>query len=157
MKRREFFTVTAGVGAASLLSSTVSCALADEKAAEKRGQMYRCKKCGSLVMVLVAGPASLVHCGQPMQLLVEKDHDKGMEKHVPVVEKVEGGYRVKVGSIPHPMQEEHWIECIELIADGTSHLRFLDPGDKPEATFLVTAKNVSARAVCNLHGLWKSK
>jgi len=155
MRRREFFIATAGIGAASVLSATASPAGAEEKAAEKRGQVYRCGKCGCLVTVLAPGQPSLVHCGQPMQLLVEKNRDKGLEKHVPVIEKVEGGYKVKVGSLPHPMEKTHWIEWIELIADGTSLFRFLSPSDKPEATFAVTAKSVSARSLCNLHGLWK--
>ena len=79
------------------------------------------------------------------------------EKHVPVIEKVDGGYKVRVGSAPHPMEAEHWIEWIELSADGNSLFHFLKPGDKPEAFFPVTAKRVSARAICNLHGLWKGK
>lgn len=157
MKRREFFSVTAGIGAASAIAGLTPPAGADDKPFEKRGQVYRCRKCGTVVTVLVPGPASLVHCGVPMQLLVEKDHDKGMEKHVPVIEKVEGGYKVKVGSVPHPMLAEHWIEWIELVADGVSLFYFLKPGDKPEATFPITATTVSARALCNLHGLWKGK
>jgi superoxide reductase len=99
----------------------------------------------------------LVCCGQPMELLTEKLQDAGNEKHVPVIEKTATGVKVKVGSIPHPMEEKHYIEWIELHADETIYRKFLKPADKPEAEFCVTAKKLSARDYCNIHGLWKSK
>jgi len=120
-------------------------------------QVYRCNICGNIVEVLHTGVGTLVCCGQPMELLVEKTEDVGLEKHVPVIEKTETGYLVKVGSIPHPMEETHYIEWIELVADGKSCRKFLKPGEKPEAFFEIKAEKVSAREYCNIHGLWKSK
>jgi superoxide reductase len=90
-----------------------------------------------------------------MDLLAEKTADAAKEKHVPVIEKIDGGYKVKVGSVPHPMQKEHFIEWIELLADGRAYRQFLEPGMAPEATFNVEACSVSAREHCNIHGLWK--
>ena len=120
-------------------------------------QIYRCNICGNIVEVLHAGVGTLVCCNQPMELLTEKTEDVGLEKHVPVIEKAETGYLVKVGSIPHPMEEKHYIEWIELIANGKSYRKFLKPGEKPEAFFEIKAENVWVREYCNIHGLWKSK
>jgi superoxide reductase len=121
----------------------------------KRLEIYKCSLCGNIVEVLHGGDGELVCCGQPMKLLVESTADAAKEKHVPVIEKIDGGYRVKVGSVPHPMAEEHYIEWIELLADGAAYRRFLNPGAKPEAVFHIEAKKVSAREFCNVHGLWK--
>jgi superoxide reductase len=119
-------------------------------------QIYKCNICGNIVEVLHSGVGQLVCCGQPMELLKEKTKDAGKEKHVPVIEKTENGIIVKVGSTPHPMEEKHYIEWIEVIADGVIYRRFLKPGDKPEAEFEIKAEKVEARDYCNLHGLWKS-
>jgi superoxide reductase len=91
-----------------------------------------------------------------MELLKEKIEDVGKEKHVPVIEKTETGIIVKVGSVSHPMEEKHYIEWIEIIADGASYRKFLKPGDKPEAEFCIKAEKIEAREYCNIHGLWKS-
>lgn len=120
-------------------------------------QVYKCNICGNIVEVIHAGVGELVCCGQPMELLTEKMQDTGNEKHVPVLEKTTTGVKVKVGSIPHPMEEKHYIEWIELHADGIVYRKFLKPTDKPEAEFCVTAMHLSAREYCNIHGLWKSK
>lgn len=120
-------------------------------------QIYKCNICGNITEVLHAGVGELVCCGQPMQLLQEKTEDQGNEKHVPVIEKTEEGIKVKVGSVPHPMEDKHFIEFIELIADGRVCRKFLNPGEKPEAVFCVRAEKLEAREYCNLHGLWKSK
>jgi len=120
-------------------------------------QIYRCSICGNIVEVLYAGGGTLVCCGKPMELLIEKTEDQGTEKHMPLIEKTERGVKVKVGSIPHPMEENHYIQWIELIADGVSLRKFLKPGDKPEAEFEIQGENFKAREYCNLHGLWKSK
>jgi len=117
--------------------------------------IYKCELCGNIVQVLHTGEGDLVCCGQEMQLLNEKTADAATEKHVPVIEKTDAGYLVKVGSVPHPMAEDHFIEWIELIADGKSYRQYLKPGDAPEATFCVKAAKVSAREYCNKHGLWK--
>jgi len=119
-------------------------------------QVYRCNVCGNIVEVLHMGVGQLVCCGRPMELLVEKTSESGLEKHVPVVDVGEGTVHVKVGSVPHPMEDDHYIEWIELIADGRVFRVFLKPGDVPEAEFKVEAKNVIAREYCSRHGLWAS-
>lgn len=119
-------------------------------------QVYKCEACGNIVEVLHGGEGELVCCGKPMVLVKENTVDAAKEKHVPVIEKVEGGYKVKVGSVPHPMEEKHYIEWVELIADGKAYRQFLKPGQTPEAIFKIDAANVSAREYCNLHGLWKA-
>ena len=119
-------------------------------------QIYKCNVCGNIVQMLHAGKGDLVCCNQPMELLTEKTEDEGMEKHVPVIEKIDTGVKVKVGSIPHPMEETHYIEWIEILADGKSYRKFLKPGDAPEAEFNIKADNITARELCNIHGLWKS-
>lgn len=119
-------------------------------------QIYRCNICGNIVEVLHAGQGELVCCGQPMELLEEKTEDTGQEKHVPVIEKTEKGIKVKVSSAPHPMEEEHYIEWIEVIINGQVYRKFLKPGDQPEAEFEIKTESVEAREYCNLHGLWKS-
>lgn len=119
-------------------------------------QVYKCNICGNIVEVLHTGVGELVCCGQPMELLKEKTEDVGQEKHVPVIEKTDKGVLVKVGSVPHPMEEEHHIEWIEIIADGGVYRRFLKPGDRPEAEFCIKADSIQAREYCNIHGLWKS-
>jgi superoxide reductase len=112
--------------------------------------------CGNIIEVLHAGKGNLVCCGQPMNLLVENTVDAAKEKHVPVIEKVDGGVKVKVGEVAHPMEEKHWIEWVEIIADGKTYRQYLNPGDTPEATFNVTADQITAREYCNIHGLWKA-
>ncbi len=119
-------------------------------------QVYKCNECGNIVEVLHTGQGELVCCGQPMELLQEKATDAGLEKHVPVVETTTSGTKVKVGSVPHPMEEKHYIEWVELITDGESCRHFLKPGDKPEADFDISGQKVSAREYCSIHGLWKS-
>ncbi|MEJ2473002.1 MAG: desulfoferrodoxin [Desulfobacterales bacterium] len=119
-------------------------------------QVYKCEACGNIVEVLHGGDGELVCCGKPMVLLTENTVDAAKEKHVPVIEKVEGGYKVKVGSVAHPMEEKHYIEWVELIADGKAYRQFLKPGQAPEAIFKIDAASVSAREYCNLHGLWKA-
>jgi superoxide reductase len=110
-----------------------------------------------MVEVIHAGQGELVCCGQPMKLMVENTVDAAKEKHVPVIEKVDGGYLVKVGSVAHPMEEKHFIEWIELLADGNAYRKFLEPGETPEAKFEIQADKVAAREYCNLHGLWKGE
>ncbi|MBL0712672.1 MAG: desulfoferrodoxin [Desulfosarcina sp.] len=119
-------------------------------------QVYKCALCGNIVEVLHGGDGELVCCGQPMKLFTENTVDAAREKHVPVIEKVDDGYKVKVGEVAHPMEEKHYIEFVELIADGKIYRAFLNPGDAPEAVFCTDAAQVSAREYCNLHGLWKA-
>ncbi|MEO0074600.1 MAG: desulfoferrodoxin [candidate division WOR-3 bacterium] len=119
-------------------------------------QIYKCKICGNIVEVLHTGQGTLVCCGVQMELLVEKTSDVGQEKHVPVIEKTASGVKVKIGSVPHPMEEKHYIEWIQIIADGKSYRKFLKPNDAPEAEFCIQAENITAREYCNIHGLWKA-
>lgn len=118
--------------------------------------VYKCMICGIVTEVLHAGDGELVCCGQPMKRLAENTTDAAKEKHVPVIEKIDGGYRVKVGSVAHPMEEKHYIEWIELQTEDRVYRKFLAPGQTPEAEFVTDAQNVSAREYCNLHGLWKA-
>lgn len=122
----------------------------------ERNQVYKCPLCGNIVEVLHTGAGELVCCGQPMKLMAENTVDAAKEKHLPVVEKTAKGYKVSVGSVAHPMEEKHYIEWIELVADGEVHRRDLKAGDAPVAEFCVSAAIATARAYCNLHGLWKS-
>lgn len=119
-------------------------------------QVYKCNICGNIVEVLHEGTGELVCCGEPMVLLQEKTEDEGMEKHVPVIEKSDNGVKVKVGSVAHPMEENHYIEWIEIIADGKTNRRFLKPGEQPEAIFEEKAENAKIREYCNIHGLWRA-
>jgi superoxide reductase len=120
-------------------------------------EIYKCNICGNIVEVLHAGVGQLVCCNKPMELMKEKTEDSSIEKHVPYIEETESGFLVKVGqNEDHPMLEKHYIEWIELIADGTSYRKFLDSGDRPEAEFELRADKVEAREYCNIHGLWKS-
>ena len=121
----------------------------------KLKQIYKCNVCGNIVEVLHTGVGELVCCGEAMQLMEEKREDVGQEKHLPVIEKMENKVKVKVGSIPHPMEEKHYIEWIELEAKGKAYRQFLKPGDIPEASFEGQAEKITAREYCNLHGLWK--
>lgn len=119
-------------------------------------KIYKCEICGNIVQVLHTGKGELVCCEQPMVELEEQTADFKTEKHVPVIEKQANGFLVKVGSVPHPMEEKHYIEWIELIADGVSYRKYLKPGNKPEAFFCIDAAEVSAREYCNVHKLWRS-
>ncbi len=119
--------------------------------------IFKCMKCGNVVEVLHGGCDHMTCCGEPMKHMKEGATDGALEKHVPVIEKVPGGYKVTVGSVAHPMTEEHYIPWIELIADGQSLTAFLKPGDKPEAVFKTDAAKVTAREYCNLHGVWKAE
>jgi len=122
----------------------------------QKGQVYKCNICGNIVEVLYAGGGQLVCCGQPMQLLEEKTQDEGKEKHVPVIEEQSQGIKVKVGSIPHPMEEAHYIQWIEVITQNGSFIKYLKPGQAPEAEFPVFKQEILAvREYCNLHGLWR--
>jgi superoxide reductase len=121
----------------------------------ERLQIYKCELCGNIVEVLHGGAGELVCCGEAMKLYEENVTDAAVEKHVPVSEPAEHGIKVMVGSVAHPMEEEHYIEWIEVVADGKAYREFLKPGDAPEATFCVEAENVALREYCNVHGLWK--
>ena len=121
----------------------------------KRREIYYCSKCGLTMEVLNDGGAQSC-CGTDMELLTANTKEAAVEKHIPVIEAIEGGYKVAVGSVPHPMEEAHYIQWIELNEGDKAQIRFLNPGDAPVAEFKTDAAEVSAREFCNLHGLWKS-
>lgn len=125
----------------------------------KLHEIYKCAVCGNIVEVVHEGNGELVCCGQPMVLQKPGVTDGAAEKHVPVIEKIDGGYKVKVGSVPHPMIDVHWIEWIELICEecGKVQRKYLKPGDAPEAVFKTDSKKVIAREYCNIHGLWQAE
>lgn len=119
-------------------------------------QVWKCEVCGNIVETIHTGQGQLVCCGQPMKLFVANTVDAAKEKHVPVKETIDGGLKVKVGSVAHPMEEKHHIEWIEIVADdGKAYRQFLKPGEAPEAFFPVSGE-FTAREYCNLHGLWKA-
>ncbi len=121
-------------------------------------QIYKCQVCTNIVEVVHAGKGTLVCCEEDMELMTENTVDAAYEKHVPVIETGDGEVKVKVGSEPHPMEEKHYIEWIELIVNGKVYRQFLKPGDVPEAVFQVNADKaqLKAREYCNIHGLWKA-
>ena len=120
----------------------------------KRNEVYKCPECGNIVEVLV--PTDKEVCG--FKLLKENTTDAATEKHVPVVEKIDGGYRVTAGEVEHPMTDAHYIQWIELSTNNNEGLRKdRTPNDKPVAEFKTDATEVFAREYCNLHGLWKNK
>jgi superoxide reductase len=123
----------------------------------ERNQVYKCETDGLVVEVVHGPKGEATCCGSPMMLLKENSSDGAKEKHVPVIEKVAGGFKISVGSVSHPMEEKHYIEWIELLADGVSYKTFLSPGMTPAAQFMVTASRVIARAYCNLHELWRAE
>jgi superoxide reductase len=120
-------------------------------------EVYKCEVCGNMTTVVHASGGTMVCCGKPMTLLQEKTNDQGKEKHVPVVENSAKGIMVKVGSVPHPMEEKHFIEWIEVRSGNTVYVRRLLPGEKPEGGFCVTDTDVKVRAYCNVHGLWTNR
>ena len=121
----------------------------------QRAEVYECGVCGNMVEVVHASKGTLTCCNQPMTLQAENTTDAATEKHVPVIEAVDGGTKVTVGSVAHPMEDDHWIEWIEVIQGDCVLRQYLNPGDTPEATFPVTG-DVTAREYCNMHGLWKA-
>lgn len=124
----------------------------------KMNEIYKCNVCGNIVEMVHTGVGELVCCGQAMELKKPNTVDAAVEKHVPVVELADKGIKVTVGSVPHPMTAEHYIEWIEVIADGQVLRHHLKPGDEPMVGFCcLSSDKVEARAYCNLHGLWKSK
>lgn len=122
----------------------------------KRNEIYKCNLCGNIVEIIVEGGSTPTCCGEPMLLLKENTTDAATEKHVPVIEKIAGGYRVSVGSVEHPMTAEHYIQWIELVTEDGVLRKYLKPEDKPVAEFKTDAEEVFAREYCNLHGLWKA-
>lgn len=122
-----------------------------------RFEVYKCDSCGNIVEMLHQGQGQMICCGKTMRLMKENTVDAAKEKHVPVVEKLKEEILVKVGSVAHPMEKEHYIEWIEVVKDGkTLSRQYLNPGDAPEAKFVYDSKGIVVREYCNLHGLWKA-
>jgi superoxide reductase len=122
----------------------------------KRLQIYKCEICGNIVEMLHEGKGELVCCGKPMKLMEEKTAEAAVEKHVPVIEKTAGGIKITVGSVPHPMKDEHYIEWVQVIAGGNAYRIFLKPGGAPGGVFKTDLGDVKAREYCNVHELWRS-
>lgn len=122
---------------------------------KKRLEVYKCELCGNIVEMVHPGGGDLICCGQKMTLFTENTVEASKEKHIPVIEPIPGGYKVKVGSVTHPSEPNHYIQWIDLIAGDIVLRRYLKPGDVPEAVFMTDAKEVYAREYCNLHGLWR--
>ncbi|MCL2712476.1 MAG: desulfoferrodoxin [Methanomassiliicoccaceae archaeon] len=121
----------------------------------KQGEIYVCAHCGNIVEVEL-GRGKLFCCGEEMRLAVPNTVDAALEKHVPVIEKKNDGILVKVGSVSHPMAEDHFIVYIEINDNGELRRRYLNPGDVPEAFFKGASEKATAKEYCNKHGLWKS-
>ena len=121
----------------------------------KLNEIYKCGVCGNIVEIIHNGDGQLVCCGQPMNLMVENAVDAAKEKHIPVIEKIQGGVLVKIGEVEHPMIETHYIEWIEVLTENKVYRKYLKPGVKPEAVFKLDEEVIEAREYCNLHGLWK--
>ncbi|KMT21318.1 desulfoferrodoxin [Clostridium cylindrosporum] len=122
----------------------------------KLNELYKCELCGNIVQVVKSGAGTLVCCGKPMNLQEENTVDASTEKHVPVIERVDGGILVKIGSVEHPMEDKHFIEWIEVYTNDRVYRKYLNPSDKPEALFNIDSNDVVAKAYCNIHGYWKS-
>ncbi len=118
-------------------------------------EIYKCEVCGNIVEVVHVGGGELVCCGQPMRLLIANTVDASKEKHVPVIEKTDKGVKIRIGAEPHPMADNHYIEWIEIIFDGKVDRQYLKPQEEPAAEFNVSPAQLTARAYCNLHGLWQ--
>jgi superoxide reductase len=123
----------------------------------KMFEVYKCEVCGNITKVVHNSGGLLVCCGKPMILQQEKTTDQGKEKHVPVIEKSASGIMVKVGSVPHPMEETHYLEWVDVRTGENVYVRSFKPGEKPETEFCIADTNVKARAYCNVHGLWTNK
>ena len=121
----------------------------------ERGQIFRCNTCGNMFELILVGGGSPTCCGSDLELLSDDPKDVGAEKHIPIIEKTDSGVKVKVGKVPHPMEEKHYIEWVEITQDGKAYRQFLKPGEAPQAVFPVQGE-WTAREYCNLHGLWQA-
>jgi len=120
-------------------------------------ELYVCSICGNVIEVVNTGASALVCCNKPMDKLEAAAKDASLEKHVPVVESVDGGIKVKVGSVSHPMEEKHYIVFIEVSTKDQVLRAELAPNQAPEASFSIKSGDVvEVREYCNVHGLWKA-
>lgn len=123
----------------------------------KLNNVYKCDSCGNMVEMVHASGGQLVCCGDPMKHLNENTTDAAVEKHVPAINVTGNRVEIIVGSVEHPMTDDHYIEWIELITQNEVFRKQLQPGEKPQAVFQIDTDKFTARAYCNLHGLWKSE
>ena len=152
MKRRQFLAAAgAGMGVAAMAQT----GLGQNQGQDKRLQLFKCEECEAMVELIEPGHSPMTHCNKQMKLMPEQTEGELAPKHVPVIEKIPGGYKVKIGAVAHPMIESHHIVWIDLIADGKTQRAFLEIGKPAEAEFLTEAKNITVREHCNLHGVWK--
>ncbi len=125
---------------------------------EEKNTIYKCKHCGNMVEAVRTGAGELVCCGEAMELVNENtQEDVATEKHIPVVEKDGDVLSIIIGSVEHPMEEDHYIEWVEVISGPTVHRRYLKPGDEPKTKFVCRQDTYAVRAHCNIHGLWSTK
>ena len=117
-------------------------------------EIYKCELCGNTVEMVGTGAGEMICCGQPMNLMAPKSTEEGKEKHLPVVEQTAEGWKINVGSVPHPMEEKHFIQWIEAVTATCVIRKMLKPGDAPEATFKTKDPVQMVRSYCNIHGLW---
>ena len=123
----------------------------------KQFEIYKCDLCGNVFEVITAGSGVTSCCGKEMKLLAENTVDASKEKHVPVVQKTPDGIMVNVGSVAHPMDPDHYIQWIEVLAPhGQAYMHLLKPGEKPQAAFPVKPDGLIVREYCNKHGVWKA-
>ncbi len=122
---------------------------------KEKANFYRCELCGNIVGLIKDGGGELVCCGKPMVKLVPNTVDAAQEKHVPIYEKEGNKLKVQVGSVEHPMTEEHYIEWIAVETPKLMQRHVLEPGEAPKAEFIVDGDEIEVFAYCNLHGLWK--
>lgn len=126
----------------------------------KKLEMYKCEVCGNLIEVVLAGDGDLVCCNQPMILLKPNTVDAAKEKHVPFFEKKGEELDIRIGSEPHPMTNEHYIQFIEAISKDERYVKrkYLYPNEEPVLTLkCYDVGSIIAKENCNLHGLWEAK
>ncbi len=120
-------------------------------------EIYKCDVCGQVIQVLNKSAGTLVCCNKPMRLLQEKTIDAGSEKHVPIIKQEGSNVEVRIGSIPHPMTTEHYIQWIKIITTREEQLIKLKPGDEPIINTTINGEIIKVNAYCNKHELWANK
>lgn len=120
-------------------------------------KFYYCRRCGNLVLMMHEGGGELVCCGEAMELLKAGVTDAAKEKHVPEVKREGNHLSVQVGSVAHPMEEKHYITNIIAVQGKNVQMKYLQPGEAPQAEFDVADGPVTVYEFCNLHGLWKAE
>lgn len=124
-------------------------------------ELYKCNVCGNVIEVVLSGVGELVCCNQLMEKLEEQAIGDEMvqEKHVPIVNVVDDGIEIRVGSVPHPMIEEHYIQFVEAHSKDKKYVKrkYLTPNEEPVLKLKCNCSDIIARELCNIHGLWISE